>query len=214
MFASLGACRVGDIGVEGEQQVMESGVGQQVSVQRMRPSRFVGADQMAKPGRNDPCPCGSGNKYKKCCQSKDEAAERNGMAEAQAQREERAAEQRLDVRRLKAEIAARLHQAEAEDTYDDALDVASNAVVALVKAGKLDEAETASRALLARYPEVHDGWDRLGMVHEKRGENRQAADCYRRVLDFLREHPDYTDDDGLETLYTGLIAKLDPPPAT
>ena len=169
---------------------------------------------MAKPGRNDPCPCGSGNKYKKCCQSKDEAAERNGMAEAQAQREERAAEQRLDVRRLKAEIAARLHQAEAEDTYDDALDVASNAVVALVKAGKLDEAETASRALLARYPEVHDGWDRLGMVHEKRGENRQAADCYRRVLDFLREHPDYTDDDGLETLYTGLIAKLDPPPAT
>ncbi len=22
-----------------------------------------------KPGRNDPCPCGSGNKYKKCCAS-------------------------------------------------------------------------------------------------------------------------------------------------
>ncbi|MGE9896430.1 SEC-C metal-binding domain-containing protein, partial [Anaerovoracaceae bacterium SGI.195] len=20
-----------------------------------------------KPGRNDPCPCGSGKKYKKCC---------------------------------------------------------------------------------------------------------------------------------------------------
>lgn len=25
-------------------------------------------------GRNDPCPCGSGKKYKKCCQSKDEEA--------------------------------------------------------------------------------------------------------------------------------------------
>lgn len=24
-----------------------------------------------KPGRNDPCPCGSGKKYKKCCQDKD-----------------------------------------------------------------------------------------------------------------------------------------------
>jgi preprotein translocase subunit SecA len=23
----------------------------------------------AKPGRNDPCPCGSGLKYKKCCES-------------------------------------------------------------------------------------------------------------------------------------------------
>ncbi len=26
-----------------------------------------------KPGRNDPCPCGSGKKYKKCCMDKDEA---------------------------------------------------------------------------------------------------------------------------------------------
>ena len=24
-----------------------------------------------KPGRNDPCPCGSGKKYKKCCLDKD-----------------------------------------------------------------------------------------------------------------------------------------------
>jgi SEC-C motif len=29
-----------------------------------------------KVGRNDPCPCGSGKKYKKCCLAKDEAAQR------------------------------------------------------------------------------------------------------------------------------------------
>jgi tetratricopeptide (TPR) repeat protein len=29
---------------------------------------------MSKPGRNDPCPCGSGKKYKKCCLPRDEAA--------------------------------------------------------------------------------------------------------------------------------------------
>ena len=29
---------------------------------------------MSKPGRNDPCPCGSGKKYKKCCLSREEAA--------------------------------------------------------------------------------------------------------------------------------------------
>lgn len=23
-----------------------------------------------RPGRNDPCPCGSGKKYKKCCEAK------------------------------------------------------------------------------------------------------------------------------------------------
>ena len=27
-------------------------------------------------GRNDPCPCGSGKKYKKCCLAKDEEARR------------------------------------------------------------------------------------------------------------------------------------------
>ena len=25
---------------------------------------------MAKPGRNEPCPCGSGKKYKHCCEAK------------------------------------------------------------------------------------------------------------------------------------------------
>ena len=67
---------------------MECGVGQQVSIQRMRPPRLDGADphgQARPPGRNDPCPCGSGNKYKKCCLAKDEAAERDGLVEAQAQ---------------------------------------------------------------------------------------------------------------------------------
>ena len=32
-------------------------------------SREVAASHPARPGRNDPCPCGSGRKYKKCCGS-------------------------------------------------------------------------------------------------------------------------------------------------
>ncbi|MBD5560427.1 MAG: SEC-C domain-containing protein [Clostridia bacterium] len=31
-----------------------------------------------RPGRNDPCPCGSGKKYKKCCMRKDEQAQQAG----------------------------------------------------------------------------------------------------------------------------------------
>ena len=36
--------------------------------QTVRPVSALGTDQPAnkKPGRNDPCPCGSGKKYKKC----------------------------------------------------------------------------------------------------------------------------------------------------
>ena len=42
-------------------------------------------------GRNEPCHCGSGKKYKQCCLSKDEAAERSARAKA-AEKAEKAAE--------------------------------------------------------------------------------------------------------------------------
>ena len=34
------------------------------------------------PGRNDPCHCGSGRKYKQCCLEKDDAAAREARAKA------------------------------------------------------------------------------------------------------------------------------------
>ncbi|NIM59603.1 MAG: anaerobic sulfatase maturase [Candidatus Aminicenantes bacterium] len=38
--------------------------------QQMPPDRATDARKGFKPGRNDPCPCGSGLKYKKCCLGK------------------------------------------------------------------------------------------------------------------------------------------------
>lgn len=173
---------------------------------------------MAKPGRNDPCPCGSGNKYKKCCLAKEEAVAREQLVKAQAprdtlRRDQRAAADRLQVTELTAAVAARLARAEEEDAYEDALDIASNAVVDLVRAAKLDEAEAAARDLLRRFPDVHDGWDRLGMVHEARGDSRQAADCYRKVIAFIRDHPDDYEP-GFEEVFVRLVDRLDPPTAT
>lgn len=43
-------------------------------------------------GRNDPCHCGSGRKYKQCCLAKDEAAERATRAKQAAQAAETAPE--------------------------------------------------------------------------------------------------------------------------
>ena len=169
---------------------------------------------MAKPGRNDRCPCGSGKKYKACCLTKDEAAEREHLAKAQAARDERTAEKRLSLREVREAMLAKLagdDNALFDDDADELTD-ASNAVLDLVQAGKLDEAEAAARHLLEHYPEVHDGWDRLGMVHEQRGENRQAADCYRRVIDFIREHADDFDAVTIDD-YATRVAKLDPPAA-
>ena len=67
---------------------------------------------MAKPGRNDPCPCGSGNKYKKCCLPKEEAVEREQIAEEQTKRDERAAAHRLELREQRAAFTARLSGAD------------------------------------------------------------------------------------------------------
>ncbi len=97
--------------------------------------------------------------------------------------------------------------------YDEAEELtdASNAVVDLVHAGKLDEAEQTARDLLERFPDEHDGYDRLGMVHEARGENREAADCCRKVIAMIRDHPDNYDP-GFDAVYQQLVDKLDPPP--
>ena len=141
--------------------------------------------------------------------TRDEAAEHQELAKGQIARDERTAEKRQRLREVREAMLAKLSGSEMPD---DDLDEASNAVVALIRAGKLDEAEAAAHDLLVRYPEVPDGWDRLGMVHEKRGKNRQAADCYRRVIDFIREHADDFDAVTIDD-YTARIAKLDPPAA-
>jgi len=154
---------------------------------------------MAKPGRNDPCPCGSGNKYKKCCLPKQEGVEREQLAKVDARRAD-----------VKAAVAAILSSD--EDADEDELTFLSNAAADLVRAGKLDEAEQVARDLQARFPEVHDGYDRLGMVHEARGENRQAADCYRKVIALVREHPDDYGP-GFEDVFVKLVNRLDPPGA-
>src|SRR5208283_3289469 len=100
---------------------------------------------MAKIGRNDPCACGSGKKYKKCCMTRDEAAA---------------------------------------------------------------PAERAAHDLLARFPDVHDGYDRLGMVYEARGDHRQAADCYRKAITIIRNHPDNYDP-GFEAIFQKLVDRLE-----
>jgi hypothetical protein len=50
------------------------------------------------------------------------------------------------------------------------------------------------------------------MVHEARGNNRQAADCYHKVIDFIRHRPDRYDTSMVEQ-FAKLVDRLDPPAA-
>jgi len=159
---------------------------------------------MTKTGRNDPCHCGSGKKYKRCCLQKDQIAESAALAQAAAASAAEASQH--DHNPEGCDFRGHFSDDEDELTRD------SNTVVDLVQEGKLDQAETAARELLVRYPEVHEGYDRLGMVYEARGEPRQAADCYRKVIEFLRAHPEQCDPE-FSTVFERLVLKLDPPNA-
>jgi len=157
-----------------------------------------------KTGRNDPCPCGSGKKYKHCCLEKDRAVE---FAPAIAQRIALQA-QEADRAAQRKDYQAELLQTQTTLDEARALDAASNAVIDLIHAGSLDEAEQAAQELLVRYPEVHDGYDRLGMVHEARGQLREAANCYRKVIEFARANAENYDA-GFVDSFLSLIAKLE-----
>ncbi len=149
---------------------------------------------MAKIGRNDPCACGSGKKYKKCCMASDEAAAHAA----------RPAPPAAPTGRLPS-LASYFQ----EHDEADELTEASNAVVDMIQAGNLDAAEQAAHDLLARFPDVHDGYDRLGMVCQARGDHRQAAGYYRKAIDVIRTHPD-TYDPELQAVFQKLVDRLDP----
>jgi len=115
---------------------------------------------MAKIGRNAPCPCGSGKKYKKCCLLGKHRAKRYSPV-------------RKKIRFI--------------PVYTE-LDKLSNSVVDLIKENKLNEAEAVSHKLLAEYPDQVDGLNRLAMVYEARGEKRKAAQYYREAADFAKSN--------------------------
>lgn len=159
---------------------------------------------MAKPGRNDRCPCGSGKKYKACCLTRDEVAETERLASEQAAREERAAVKRLELRKVREAITAGFARYDEDDHLEQTVDAA----LRFIHAGKLDEAEAAARDLMVRYPDIPDGWEFLGHVHEKRGENRQAVACYRHVLEIINRTPDDFDPEFTQR-FVDAITKLD-----
>ncbi len=129
---------------------------------------------MAKIGRNQPCPCGSAKKYKRCCWDQDRAAH---------------------IQTTPAVSPHGYHFAETE------LDQLSNSVVTLVHEGWLDEADAACEQLKTRYPEVHDWLMRKAMVCEARGETELAIEYCQRTIAWMDAHPDNFDPESRDPFY-------------
>jgi len=141
---------------------------------------------MAKIGRNEPCPCGSGKKYKKCCEA--------GAAAQSAP---------------PAPVTPRLNTSDWVPV-EDATDLLSNSVVQLLHDKRFDEALAACERLRVEHPDVPDWLERSGAVHEARGDLPLARDFYQRALDFteLPEQRDGFDEDGRD-FYRRKLASLD-----
>ncbi len=140
-------------------------------------------------GRNDPCPCGSGKKYKKCCLAQDEA---------RAAEQRRATDQRNAVQRPELADVEKALSPFLELDSEDGLDELSGSAFDLANAGKHEEALAVCTRLLTDFPDVVDGLDRSAMVHALMGHHAVAADLYRQAYAFVTDPSrcdDYEDHD-------------------
>jgi tetratricopeptide (TPR) repeat protein len=90
-------------------------------------------ERQVKPGRNDPCPCGSGEKYKKCCGTAAVKVHASG---------------------------ATVPKHELEESQGGA---AETRLAALFNARRYDEMELSARELLMRHPDTGFAWKALSV---------------------------------------------------
>lgn len=123
-----------------------------------------------KPGRNHPCPCGSGKKFKKCCLERHQAS---------------ASEPHDRAPPMPSAPAA-------PAVFFDEIDLISNRAVDLIQAGRLEEAEEVCQRLLEEFPDLPDGLAHTAAIHEARGQREEAAQCYRKAADIqLGNDPEF-----------------------
>ena len=130
-----------------------------------------------KIGRNAPCPCGSGKKYKKCCLSREGAPRRPEAA----------------APRRPAPAAAPGWVVIEED---DPLDELAEEIDAHIEAGRFAEAEAGCRRLREEYPDAVDGWHLQAQLDEARGRRTEAARAYRECVAFARANEGF-DEEGI-----------------
>ena len=129
--------------------------------------------QLAKVGRNDPCPCGSGKKYKKCCMAKDEAQRIAELPDAENDEDVVASDDsdHTPPTARSAEIDNIFHRA-------------SN----YLEKNELDRAAKAFRSVLLMDPDHYKALTGLGRCLVGIGMHAEARKCFERALEIK---PDY-----------------------
>jgi len=125
---------------------------------------------MAKIGRNEPCPCGSGKKYKRCCQTA-------------------VAPTRQPTALLSGPWTG--PHRELCPCCVEKLEERADLVADELISGNLDYAEVLCRQFIADYPDEAEGLDLLSMILQERGQRHQALDLLRRASAIAHARPEY-----------------------
>ena len=141
-----------------------------------------------KVGRNDPCPCGSGRKYKHCCQTKDPGAE---FAAGTARESPRSPALRHRVQALF--LAATQHweagrAAEAISLFREIARLDPNSPqahhdlgLAFLRSGWLIEAAASLQRALELQPSLDSALGHLGAALLQLGREREALLAFRKL---------------------------------
>lgn len=143
----------------------------------------------ASVGRNDPCRCGSGKKYKKCCLGKDEAAhprvqEPVGPSEGD------------NATRWFSEMEAELGH------LDDVMHEAEHAV----EDGHFEQAEELYLHIRKHSPLTIHSYYILAKLRAAQGRWGEAAAAYEEALKVIQGDRNNFDDDAIKEIEQGLEA--------
>lgn len=147
-------------------------------------------------GRNDPCPCGSGKKFKRCCGGFD--AQPGSGQPASARPEASRIEQARAAFQHANALAAQGHMEQAVTHYEHSLslreDVAArnNLGNALAALGRIDQAAIHFERVVSLVPEHASARSNLGLIFLQRGRLTEAAAHFEKAIalqpDFAQAH--------------------------
>ena len=146
-------------------------------------------------GRNDPCPCGSGKKYKKCCLVRDEVQAPN----AGHSHDHKGCSPHDHLRAGVLHLPAGLTEAQARE-YVQRLDRWSHAGLDAFDQGRLEEAERIADQLRTEYPDQIDGEQLRAKVRLQQQRWEEAALGFEKAVVIALKYREDYDDEFIENL--------------
>ncbi|MHB1140504.1 MAG: O-linked N-acetylglucosamine transferase family protein [Sulfuricaulis sp.] len=132
-----------------------------------------------KAGRNDPCPCGSGGKFKKCCGNMPAVGGGNVERRALAAQYNHSGKVFCDRGQVRDGVACFEQAIAVDDTFPDACNNLGNALSVL---GQMEQAIACYRRALALQPDNAAVHNNLGNVLASLGRSHEAIGHYERAI--------------------------------